>query len=319
MMLSDLERQILDRCTDELGAPAGLMAEEFGVSTSAITKAAKKLQAEGLLADTGWAMKKRRDGNWDWIESKKTEGGMVSRPGASTVWKTTDAGNAALENNVQETTMPKRKKNQAETAGFDYAINQIQGDYFRDWVYDQLIEASKMDPSTVLPLETKADATKIAKNMLQRLEWDTKRDVGGHGNQYPKAWFEGFHRACEESREWLADELLEMKEQIRPRRTAEAPKTVTVRGGANTVRTGGAFKLGSPRPGTRVRDYIAVDNRGRKIAGPFKSYSDAKHAAGPAGHTEFVPSARTREVPRGVVRGVRQGSRRPTRRARTRA
>ena len=33
-----------------------------------------------------------------------------------------------------------------------------------------------------------------------------------------------------------------------------------------------------------ARDYIAVDSRGRTLAGPFKGYSDAKHAAGPAGH-----------------------------------
>lgn len=37
-----------------------------------------------------------------------------------------------------------------------------------------------------------------------------------------------------------------------------------------------------------VRDYEAVDNRGRHIAGPFKSYGDAKSAAGPAGHVKYV-------------------------------
>lgn len=72
------------------------MAEELGISTALVTKTAKKLAAEGLLADTGWAMKKRRDGNWDWIESKKGESGMLTKPGASTVWKTTEAGLAAL-------------------------------------------------------------------------------------------------------------------------------------------------------------------------------------------------------------------------------
>ncbi len=48
------------------------------------------------------------------------------------------------------------------------------------------------------------------------------------------------------------------------------------------------FKLGAPRPGTSVRDYEAVDNHNRHIAGPFKSYSDAKSAAGPGGHVKYV-------------------------------
>jgi hypothetical protein len=60
------------------------------------------------------------------------------------------------------------------------------------------------------------------------------------------------------------------------------------------------FKLAAPRPGTRVRDYIAVDRRGHTIAGPFKSYSDAKHAAGTAGVVQFVrPGARAMEAKRG--------------------
>ncbi len=48
------------------------------------------------------------------------------------------------------------------------------------------------------------------------------------------------------------------------------------------------FKLGAPRPGTSVRDYEAIDNRDRHIAGPFKNYSDAKSAAGPGGHVKYV-------------------------------
>jgi hypothetical protein len=37
-----------------------------------------------------------------------------------------------------------------------------------------------------------------------------------------------------------------------------------------------------------VRDYIAVDRRGRTTAGPFKTYGDAKSAAGPADVVQFV-------------------------------
>jgi len=39
-----------------------------------------------------------------------------------------------------------------------------------------------------------------------------------------------------------------------------------------------------------VRDYEAVDNHDRHIAGPFKSYGDARQAAGTAGVVKFVPS-----------------------------
>lgn len=38
-----------------------------------------------------------------------------------------------------------------------------------------------------------------------------------------------------------------------------------------------------------VRDYEAIDRRDRVIAGPFKTYGDAKDAAGPAGAVRFVP------------------------------
>lgn len=39
-----------------------------------------------------------------------------------------------------------------------------------------------------------------------------------------------------------------------------------------------------------VKDYEAIDRRDRVIAGPFKSYGDAKSAAGSAGAVRFVPS-----------------------------
>ncbi len=49
------------------------------------------------------------------------------------------------------------------------------------------------------------------------------------------------------------------------------------------------------RAAERVQDYAVVDRRDRTIAGPFKSYSDARSAAGGAGAVKFVPS-KTREV-----------------------
>jgi hypothetical protein len=37
-----------------------------------------------------------RTANWQWIDKPKTEGGMVSKPGASTVWRTTHVGYIAI-------------------------------------------------------------------------------------------------------------------------------------------------------------------------------------------------------------------------------
>lgn len=41
-------------------------------------------------------MKYTKRYHWQWIDRPKGEDGMLSRPGASTVWKTTAAGKAAL-------------------------------------------------------------------------------------------------------------------------------------------------------------------------------------------------------------------------------
>jgi len=118
---------------------------------------------------------------------------------------------------------------QAKDAGEQYARDQIDGDHFRDWVYDQIHEASRMDPSQVLPLETKADAKVIAKNTLQQLGWDTKRELasfdilemsGASGNDTDEsdvlgAFYEGFDGALHDPNvvDWLADEILSMHEQ----------------------------------------------------------------------------------------------------------
>jgi hypothetical protein len=67
-----------------------------------------------------------------------------------------------------------------ETAGARYAREQIESDYFREWVFDQMAEAHRMqiaDPRSVIPLKTPTDWQTLARNMLQQLEWDTKRDM----------------------------------------------------------------------------------------------------------------------------------------------
>jgi hypothetical protein len=105
-----------------------------------------------------------------------------------------------------------------------------------DWVREQLAEASRMDPSTVLPLETKADAKVIAHNMLQQLEWDTKRDLAPREiasligvdvteREDIKEFFEGFRNALD-SAYWLPEELLEINRELRGGRgVSEAHKS----------------------------------------------------------------------------------------------
>jgi hypothetical protein len=74
-----------------------------------------------------------------------------------------------------------------------------------------------MDPSTVLPLETRADARVIARNMLKQLEWDTKRDLNES-----KEFFKGFSDTLRMNDAWLADELLEINREMRGGGVGEA-------------------------------------------------------------------------------------------------
>jgi hypothetical protein len=165
----------------------------------------------------------RRDLTWEDAIRPKSEPLSVVPPlsyGSSTPMQ---------EAPMKRTKISVRDLPQAEAAGEHYATDQLQSDYFMDWVRDQLLEASKMPADEVLPLETKDDALKIAKNMLQQLEWDTKRglekdemdrllgDAGVKGSpETATSFYEGFHHVLNNSRDWLADELLELESQIHP-------------------------------------------------------------------------------------------------------
>lgn len=116
---------------------------------------------------------------------------------------------------------------QAQAAGEQYAVDQIQSEHFDQWVHEQLVEAAQMakrDPDSVLPLETPNDARKIARNMLQQLEWDMKRDGAAQealGSEATRedvdAFYKGAHKALQDSVPWLADTLLTMSREIRSR------------------------------------------------------------------------------------------------------
>src|SRR5208337_1198364 len=126
----------------------------------------------------------------------------------------------------------RREPDDPREIGAVYAVNQIESPYFQDWVHEQMVEAERMrqaDPSSVMPLETQADARKVARNMLQQLEWDTKRELSES-----KEFYEGFDEVLQEpfTVQWLADILLEMtQEEIVPagQETREArPHSVQV-------------------------------------------------------------------------------------------
>lgn len=98
-----------------------------------------------------------------------------------------------------------------KAAGRRYANEQLTGSYFQDWMREQLLEASQMDPKDVIPLETKSDARKVARNMLQQLEWDTRRDLNESAD-----FFKGFSAELRKATtvDWLADEVLYLWREI---------------------------------------------------------------------------------------------------------
>ena len=134
----------------------------------------------------------------------------------------------------------------ANAAGVQYAEDQLEGDYFTDWVRDQLLEASRMPEDKVLPLETKSDAMVIAKKMLRQLERDTKRDLSAHdiesligvSRTTPDsidAFFDGFGASLELARDWLADELLEINNSLNDHRREMSERRPRSRHDANPL------------------------------------------------------------------------------------
>jgi hypothetical protein len=135
----------------------------------------------------------------------------------------------------------------AERAGADYAQEQIESSHFRNWVYEQMVEAERMrqaDPSSVFPIESPTDANKLARNMLQQLQWDTKRAMdtqeilelsGASGvfsagsadwvrdtygiteRDVSSAFYTGFDEKLQKpsNRQWLTDLILQFNEELR--------------------------------------------------------------------------------------------------------
>jgi hypothetical protein len=152
----------------------------------------------------------------------------------------------------------------AEAAGAQYAQEQIQSDYFNNWIHEQLYEASRMDPKDVLPLETQQDAMEIAKNMLQDLQWDTERNLDGReiakligvdstSNKDVKEFFKGFRDTLHMNRAWLADELLQIKSEMGGGKMNETPQRATgIRARGARVEYAGSDPMKRGRTGTVI-------------------------------------------------------------------
>ena len=117
----------------------------------------------------------------------------------------------------------------AEAAGAQYARDQFDSDYFHDWVWQQVSEADRMrraDPASVID-----DPNEIARNMLQQLGWDIKRDMGAREilplietgddesaseRELVKAFFEGLNGELHDrkNRDWLAELVTEMGAEV---------------------------------------------------------------------------------------------------------
>ena len=126
------------------------------------------------------------------------------------------------------------RKPSAHKAGTDYAHEQIGSPYFLEWVHEQMAEAERMrqaDPNSVIDASTPAGARKVAKNMLQQLEWDTKRELNmttvglEHGDA--KAFYEGFAEQLRQTStvEWLTDIILRTEEDMRGGRRSKLSTT----------------------------------------------------------------------------------------------
>lgn len=116
----------------------------------------------------------------------------------------------------------------AERAGEQYAQEQVAGDYFQDWVREQLAEGEQLrreEPDKFIAINSPRGASDVAKNLLQQLDWDTRRDmdasviaelVGAEGPEVTRAFFRGFSAALREpaTRQWLADIVLDVGKEI---------------------------------------------------------------------------------------------------------
>jgi len=180
-----------------------------------------------------------------------THGRVYCGPGA--YQKAARQGRAAYSRGYRGEEEMDRKLS-PRTAGADYAHEQLAGSYFQDWIHEQIAEAEEMrraDPSSVVPTDTPAGARKVARNMLQQLEWDTKRELNitavGFEAGDAKEFYEGFDEELHKpvTVEWLTDIVLRGSEEV--------PK--------------GMREASGPQAGDRVRAHWTHGGRGYSATG----------------------------------------------------
>jgi|SRR5580692_64874 hypothetical protein len=189
------------------------VAAHFGINERTAFRLLDALAKKGVLMKTRDTMKRHKGKTavgYQWWEY---------------YWKPGDRERWEQRNKTTEESMTRKRpaKHKPERKSFTdprrigaaYAQEQLNSDYFRNWVYEQIVDAEQMrqaDPDSVLPLETHADARKVAKNMLQQLGWDTKRELNES-----KEFFEGFDEELKRTGtvEWLAKMLLETSKDVR--------------------------------------------------------------------------------------------------------
>jgi len=122
----------------------------------------------------------------------------------------------------------------AEKAGVNYAKDQIGSEHFRDWVWSQMSEAAR-NPEAHFPSNTPEGARRTARNMLQQLGWDTRRELDPReiigqdpSKETEKAFWAGFNKELEapSTRDWLTDLVLEFDGDLQKGRGAPAGETL---------------------------------------------------------------------------------------------
>jgi hypothetical protein len=173
--------------------------------------------------------------------------------------------------------MPRKKKepsavDAAREAGRQYVQDQISGDYFRDWVWDQMVEAEAMrqrDPNSVIPLESPADYRKLARNMLQQLGWDIDRDLDPRdvlgreaSREEQREFVDGLHDELRDPNvvQWVVDEVMLIHEEVRrgpDQKTAPEEPRRRSRG----IRVGKVVQIWEPEEGAPddMEAYVQVD------------------------------------------------------------
>ena len=280
------------------------VAAYFGMTPTEAFRVLDALARQGVLSKTRDTMKRHRGKTavgYQWWEYAWRPGDL-ERYEAGTKPKTHEESPMSRKPKREPT--PEEEGAQilesAEKAGADYAQEQLNGDHFRDWVWEQMVEAERMrqaDPDSVIPLESPSDAKKLARNMLQQLEWDTKRDMDAHvvlelsgangvfgagsadwvRDKYgitiegvSDAFFSAFDEelGSPSVRQWLTDMVLEMNEEVRnggevseTRRHQPRARVEIYAGGASPVYASGWIDSdAAERLATRKRD--EADRRG---------------------------------------------------------